>query len=463
MSGRPGQQLDGHVCVVGGGLAGTAAAIALADAGARVTLLESRRELGGVASSIRHGDVLADTGQHVFLRCYTHYRRLLDRLGTARDTELQDRFTVAVLVPGRSPHTLVRSRLPAPLHLLPALTGYRLLSPGQRLGALRAAAALRRVDPDDPGNDELSFGGWLTAHGQSPATVRRLWDLIAVAALNVASRRASLALAARVFRTGLLEDACAGDIGRSRIPLSRLHGEAARRQLSRLGARVHTLARVQRIRPDRGGFVVTAATGELGAASSELAADAVVLAVPHRVAAKLVPAGAVSEPGRWSYLGSSPIVNVHLWFESAVIDLPFAAAVDSPTQWIFNRSGSDADGGQYLVVSLSAADQQITRPAVDLIKEQLGALAELLPAARHARIRDAFVTREPHATFRPVPGTRTLRPAPATALPGLALAGAWTATGWPDTMEGAVRSGEQAAEVVAGHLTSHHLTRKAPL
>jgi squalene-associated FAD-dependent desaturase len=439
----------GHrdVCVVGGGLAGIAAALRLVEAGMRVTLLEARPDLGGATYSFRRDGMVVDTGQHVFLRCYRSYRQLLDRLGTSGDTHLQDRFAVPVLVPGRSPHMLARRQLPAPVHLLPSLAGYRLLSPTERLAAIRAAAALRRVDPDATATDERTFGDWLTEHGQSRRAVRRLWDLVTVAALNLPSDQASLALAARVFRTGLLEAAGAGDIGRPRVPLAELHAAPARRLMHRLGVRVHTRAKVEWIREDAGEF-------RIGVAGSDVSADAVVLATPHPAAARLVPPAAAPDADRWQRLGSSPIVNVHLRYATPVTDLPFAAAVDSPAQWIFDRSEPGMGGQQHLVVSLSAATDLIDRPAADLIAVQRAAVAELFPAARHTPVRDAFVTREPRATFRQAPGTRTYRPRAATRLPGLAMAGAWTDTGWPDTMEGAVVSGNDAADVVARHLVS---------
>lgn len=451
MTGPSGAPHGGGVCVIGGGLAGIAAAVRLADLGLPVTLLESRPELGGATYSFRRAGLTVDTGQHVFLRCYHAYRGLLDRLGVAGHTDLQPRFTVPVLLPGRAPHLLARRRLPAPAHLLPALAAYRLLAPARRLAAVRAAAALRHVDPDRPENDARSFGDWLAEHGQDAHAVRRLWDLVTVAALNLPSAQASLALAARVFRTGLLDAADAGDIGRPLVPLTDLHAVPARRLLRRLGARVHTRARVRWLRPEPTGFRV-------GVDSGELTADAVVLAVPHQVAAKLVPPGAAPGAVDWPRLGAAPIVNVHLRYARPITHLAMAAAVESPAQWIFTRSGWDGDE-QHVVVSLSAADAEIERPAAELVATQRAALAALFPAARHTPVRDAFVTREPRATFRQAPGTRAYRPAAATRLPGLVLAGAWTDTGWPDTMEGAVRSGRQAADVVARQLASrprHH-------
>ncbi|MER7274030.1 hydroxysqualene dehydroxylase HpnE [Dactylosporangium sp. NPDC000244] len=443
------------VCVVGGGLAGITAATLLADAGARVTLVERRTELGGATYSIDHDGLVVDTGQHVFLRCYERYRALLDRLGSADLARIQPRFRVPVLSHGRAPHVLARTPgLPAPAHLLPALARYRLLDARERLRAIGAAGALRTVDPDDAATDQRSFGQWLAEHGQGSRAVRRLWDLITIAALNTPAQDASLALAARVFRTGLLERAGAGDIGRPLVPLADLHGRPAHRLLTGLGVRVATGSRAERIRPDGTGFrVVTGGTGGR-AAQDEILADAVVLAVPPQAAARLVPPAAGAARDDWDRLGSSPIVNVHLRYDSAVTRLPFAAAVESPAQWIFDRTPASMSGEQYLVVSISAADDTIAAPAARLTAVCADAVAGLLPAARSARLLDAFVTREPRATFRQAPGTRALRPGAATRVPGLVLAGAWTDTGWPDTMEGAVRSGHRAADVVLAHLAS---------
>jgi hydroxysqualene dehydroxylase len=445
----------GGVCVIGGGLAGIAAAVRLSDLGLRVTVLESRPELGGATYSFRRGGRTVDTGQHVFLRCYGAYRGLLDRLGATGHIDLQPRFAVPVLLAGRAPHVLARRRLPAPAHLLPALAGYRLLNPAERLAAVRACAALRHVDPDRTDTDTRSFGAWLADHGQGERSIRRLWDLITVAALNAPCAHASLALAARVFRTGLLDSSDAADIGRPRVPLIDLHAVPARRLLDRLGARVHARARVRVIQPEPGGF-------RIGLSDGEVVADAVVLAVPHQAATSLVPPAAAPSTGSWHRLGAAPIVNVHLCYARRVTRLTMAAAVESAAQWIFDRS-EPGDDEQHLVVSLSAAQAEIELPATELVSRQRTALAELFPAARDTPVRDAFVTREPRATFRQAAGTRRYRPAPTTRLPGLVLAGAWTDTGWPDTMEGAVRSGREAADTLARQLVSQprHLAEAA--
>jgi protoporphyrinogen oxidase len=180
-----------------------------------------------------------------------------------------------------------------------------------------------------------------------------------------------------------------------------------------------------------------------------LRADGVVLAVPPYVASRLVPDSAGSAAATWPELGTSPIINVHVIYDRKVMDLPFAAAVDSPVQWVFDRTDISGFGksnrGQYLAISLSAAEPYVDVPAAKLREMFVPALAGLLPAAQDARVSEFFVTRERRATFRQEPGCGRLRPRAATALPGLTLAGAWTDTGWPDTMEGAVRSGLNAA------------------
>ncbi len=435
-----------RVVVVGGGLAGITAALRCADAGCAVTLFEARPQLGGLTHSFRRGDLDVDNGQHVFLRCCTSYQALLRRLGVADRVALQPRLSIPVGSPGRArPAWLRRTGLPAPTHLAGSLLRYAPLRPRERLRFIRAALALRRVDPADPATDEQSFGDWLTAHGQSPHAIRALWDLVGMATLNATAAQASLALAATVFQIGLLTHAPAADIGWSLVPLRDLHGEPARTSLEAAGAAVRTGTRVEVVE-SRGNRWLIGVRGE------EHMADQVVVTVPPDTAERLLPPGSLPLPGGWSArLGSSPIVNVHVVYDRRVLTESFLAGVDSPVQWVFDRTRqSGLTTGQYLAVSLSAADDVIDVSVARLRERLLPALEALLPAARTAQVRDFFVTRERHATFRPAPGTARLRPPAATALPGLWLAGAWTATGWPATMEGAVRSGEAAAAGVLG-------------
>jgi squalene-associated FAD-dependent desaturase len=438
--------------VIGGGLAGISAAAELCDAGLAVTLLEARPRLGGATCSFARRDLTIDNGQHVFLRCCTSYRQLLDRLGGTGSVWLQDKFDVTVLG-GPRPARLRRNGLPGPLHMAMSLARYRPLSVAERLQVARAAAAMRFVNPAGRGVDEVSLGDWLARHGQGEHTRRALWDLFIVSALNVAGDAASLSLAATVARTALLGRRAAADIGVPAVPLGRLHGEAAGQLLGGLGARVRTGAKVTALRPDpESGWIVEHDGGEL-------TADAVVLAVPAAAAARLAPPELAASAARWPALGWSPIVNVHVIYDRKVTDLPMAAAIDSPVQWVFDKTDSAGlQTGQYLAISLYAADGYVDVPAAALREQFVPELAKLFPAAARASITDFFVTRERRATFRQVPGTAALRPAQATQLPGLALAGAWTDTGWPDTMEGAVRSGKAAARhILAPHILEGHL------
>jgi predicted NAD/FAD-binding protein len=241
--------------VIGGGLAGITAAIALANAGHEVTLLEAKPRLGGATMSFTRDGLVIDTGQHVFLRCCTAYRGLLDRLGVAAHAPLQPRFDVPVLAPGKGA-ALRRRRLPAPFHMLPALFGYPFLNTAQRLRLSRAALAFRRLNPADQKTDETRLGDWLAAHGQDERTRRVLWDLFSVSSLNVPGDDASLALAAVVVQTGLLGKADAADIGVPARPLGELHGTAAARLLAERGAEVRLSTKVTSIEQAGDEFVI---------------------------------------------------------------------------------------------------------------------------------------------------------------------------------------------------------------
>ncbi|WP_328492759.1 hydroxysqualene dehydroxylase HpnE [Streptomyces sp. NBC_00414] len=437
--------------VVGGGLAGTTAALALADAGLRVTLLEGRPRLGGLAFSFQRDGLTVDNGQHVYLRCCTAYRWFLDRVDGARLAPLQDRLDVPVLdadaPPGRRLGRIGRTALPVPLHLARSLATYPHLSLAERAKVGRAALALKGLDLADPALDTRSFGGWLTAHGQSDRAIEALWDLVGVATLNAVAGDTSLGLAAMVFKTGLLSDPGAADIGWARVPLGELHDRLARKALDSAGVRTEVRTRVTSISQHENGRWSVSVPGET------LDADTVVLAVPQREAHDLLPEGALDAPERLLEIGTAPILNIHVVYDRKVLSTPFFAALGSPVQWVFDRTeASGLKEGQYLALSQSAAQDEIDTPVAALRKRYLPELERLLPHTRDARVRDFFVTRERTATFAPTPGVGRLRPGARTKAPGLYLAGAWTATGWPATMESAVRSGVSAADAALGAL-----------
>ncbi|KIF71310.1 phytoene dehydrogenase [Streptomyces sp. AcH 505] len=445
---------SGHAVVIGGGLAGITAALQLADAGVRVTLVEGRPRLGGLAFSFRRGELTVDNGQHVYLRCCTAYRWFLDRVDGAGLAPLQDRLDVPVLDVGRPEPKLGRLRrnaLPVPLHLAAGLARYPHLSLAERASVGRAALALKGLDLADPALDDTDFGSWLGRHGQSQRTIEALWDLVGVATLNATAPHSSLALAAMVFKTGLLSEPGAADIGWARVPLGELHDTLARKALDSAGVRTELRTRVNAVtRATDGGWYVDTDGERLEAAT-------VVLAVAQRETHALLPEGALDRPGDLLDIGTAPILNVHVVYDRKVLRRPFFAALGSPVQWVFDRT--DASGlteGQYLAVSQSAAQDEIDTPVSELRARYLPELERLLPAARGAEVRDFFVTRERTATFAPTPGVGRLRPAARTNAPGLFLAGAWTATGWPATMEGAVRSGFSAAGAALSELGHPH-------
>lgn len=441
--------------VVGGGLAGITAALVLAERGWAVTLVEARPRLGGRATSYRRGELTVDNGQHVFLRCCTAYRGLLERLGAGPETgltRLQEKLDIPIK--SAADGTVARLRrngMPAPLHLALALGGYGLLPLRDRARLGGTALALRRTDPASAAVDEQGFGPFLRKHHQSKAAVDRLWSVISTATLNINPDDASLALAAKVFRTGLLERADGSDLGYALVPLGQIHDELARKALDVAGVTVLDSTKVE---PLADGSPTAVAVTDRSGERTQLPADAVVLAVPHDVAAALLPKP--HHPTEFERLGHSPILNIHVRYDRPVLDEPFLAAVDSRTQWIFDRtkaSGVGGPAGSYLAITVSAADEIAETPTKELSELFEAELATLLPKAREARVEEVFVTREQHATFRQERGSAALRPGPATGMPGVYLAGAWTATGWPDTMESAVRSGINAARLVVDQTT----------
>jgi squalene-associated FAD-dependent desaturase len=463
-----------RVVVIGGGLAGITAALDCADAGARVTLVEVRRRLGGAAYSFERDGMRLDNGQHVFLRCCTAYRALLARFGSERHVAVQERLEIPVMSPGRATVVLRRGTLPPPLHLAGALARYPFLKPAQRFSAALAARALSALDPSDPELDRRTLGDWLGDLGQNEQSLAALWDLIALPTLNLRAAEASLALGAFVFQRGLLASADAGDIGFHVGTLADVIGDPAEAALRDAGVEFRLGWRAQRVRRVDGGFEVERGSGvaraepedeelaQAGDADTDadtdadanagdgLGADAVIVALPHARAAGLIepllPQHAQSIRG----LGSAPIVNLHVVYDRVVCEQPFAAGVGTPVQYLFDRSAAAGapPGCQYLAVSLSGADREM-QMSVDALREQyLPAIEQLLPGARGAQVESFLATREHAATFRAVPGTAALRPGPNTGIAGFALAGTWTATGWPATLESAVLSGHAAARNV---------------
>lgn len=431
--------------VIGGGLAGITAACELADAGHRVTLYEKRPFLGGRSYSYtdKATGTEVDNGQHVFLGCCTEYIRLLERLDVRDRAYLQKRFRVPVVDKVWGTSILTSSPFPPPLHLGPSLVGYKSLTPADKARAGIALAGILRTDrAKHPELDDITFDAWLRRHGQSPHAISCLWNLIVQPTLNDDASHVSADLALMVFQEGFLGSRDGANVGWAKVGLSTLVGEAARRYLEARGGEVNLNEGIRGIEIGGGHAVVRTE-------SDAIQPDVVVLAVPAQDAPELLPDTAMSDPffARIRRIETSPIVNVHLWYDRPVWDRRFAAFLNTPVQWVFNKSrlwGLEEDG-QYLDISLSGAHDYIDMPNADILQLFAKEMFALFPATRGADLTRALVVKQRDATFAARPGVARLRPTHSTPIPNLFLAGDWIATGWPATMESAVRSGLLAA------------------
>ena len=409
--------------VVGGGLAGLAAALDLVDGGHEVTLLEARPTIGGAVQTLpeREGDPPPppDNGQHIALGCCTEYLLFLHRVGQGGSV-LRTELALPVLDEGREA-TLGAGAL--------ALLRYRHLPFRERLTVARVARRVGRLDPDR--HDDVTFADLLRTLGQSDEAIERFWDVFMRPALNIRSEEASAALAIFTVRTALLGGRGASDLVLPTAPLGAMHGDAAERTLRTAGADVRLRTRAAAL---EGGAVVLAD-------GTRFEADGVVVAVPPAESAALL---GEPDPG----LEDSPIVSVHLLFDRKLLDRPLAALLGSPAHWIFDRgrlTGHEPERGQYLTVVASGVPDLAATRGRDLVELMTREVTGRLGVAELLWSR---VSREPAATFAGRPGQAALRPGPETGRPDVVRAGAWTATGWPATMEGAIRSGRRAAALL---------------
>jgi len=435
-----------RVVVVGGGFAGMAAACRLAGDGHEVVVLEAAARLGGRAASFeRRGETL-DHGHHVLLRACTAAQGFLERIGASHAVSFQDSLAIPLLFDGE--RTVLRSwPLPGPTHLLPALLGYRPLSGRERLAAARAGLTLWALRS----SREETFADWLRRHRQTERIIRRFWDPIVIATLNAPAEAVSLAAARHVFREAFFVPH-GEDMGLFTVPLDDVF-QAARSYLEARGGIVELGSPAEAVSVSG-----ESARGIRLADGREIGADAVIIAVPPDALAELTSGVPELDPavGAAQRLEWAPIVNVHLAFDRKVLSDPFAIAIDSRVQVIFSRGGGAAEHGrQSLVLSQGAAAEWIDRPDDEVVGRLTQALRDLLPAARDAVLLDSLVLRHRQATFVPAPGSGALRPKARTPIAGLYLAGDWTATGWPSTIESAVLSGIYAAAAAEGDAAAH--------
>ncbi len=443
-----------RVAVVGAGLAGCAAALRLKEAGAHVELFERSRLLGGRATSFELDGVEVDNGQHVFLACCDEFMRFARSVGMEKQLRLQDRFDARILSRDGVTGRLRAANLPAPLHLLPSFATYAHLGLREKLRIARALASVtlspaplchpersdtelgeversRRTDKARTSNTE-TFEAWLQRNHQGVAERRAFWDPFFIPALNAPFDRVGAADAMFVLRTAFLRDASAARFGFSTVPLARFAEAAA----ARLDA-VHLSTAVLSVTPDNGGVTLSSGVTLSLSKGDTAHFDAVVLAVPPRQVAKLLGDASAYSVENLDAYDPYPIIDVHLWHDGGSIGLDFAAALDSPLQWIFEKTPG------YLCCSFSAAQEYLLLPTVELEAFAWREVQAFLPALREAKLLRSAVTRNPEATWLPRVGVQ--RTSQHTSHPAIAVAGSWTDTGWPDTMESAVRSGVVAA------------------
>lgn len=432
--------------MVGGGLAGIAAALALADAARPVTLIERRPFLGGRAFSFLDPDSgeEIDNGQHVLVGACTRLRAFLDRIDAPKGAfERQTRLGLTLLENDGREARLAAVRLPGPLHLAAAALKYGHLKPRERVSVIRDVRRLAQLDEarlaaleDEP------LGTWLARRRVSRAAVRAFWDPLVRPALNIVADDANTPLVAAFVRRALWAPDDAAAMWLPRVGLSRALGEPGHRALTASGVDVRLATRTETIEIRSG-----AVCGVRLASGESIPANRVVSALPPRQAQRVVPPEARPDHG-FEAVGRSAIVNVYLWYDRPVLRTPMAGVLDPELQWVFDRRhllGPGSDGAHCVGVTLSAADAWLDIGKDTIVSRCDTAMARVFGARRGARLLRSAVVKDPAATFRAGPGVNRLRPPTATAVDGLLLAGDWIATGWPATMEGAVRSGERAA------------------
>lgn len=444
-------QAIADIAIVGGGLAGLSAACALAESGYRVHLIERKPYVGGRASSYEHpgtGEVV-DNCQHILLGCCTNLIGFYRQLGVEEKIRWFERITF--LTPGGGSSVLSPAALPAPLHQSLSFLSASMLSLGDKLAIVRGMTAFLHGVPADDGED---FQHWLLRHGQTRRAIDRFWNPVLISALNDNLDRVSVHYAGMVFRSAFMQSAQGGRMGVPTIPLSELYGHAVEFILSR-GGRISLRTSLTGVTREGSG-----SRYQLHSEGGSIEADSVLLALPFESMQTLLPAMPPASNGyaaglaqRMSRFEHSPITGIHLWFDRTITTMPHAVLLDTTIQWMYNKSilqpeTRAKDSGSYLELVVSASNSLVQKSRQQIIELALRELAQFFPVVLEAKLLKATVVKEVRATFSVTPGLDAYRPENVTGWPGIFLAGDWTNTGWPSTMEGAVRSGYLAAEAL---------------
>jgi zeta-carotene desaturase len=427
--------MPGSVAIIGGGLAGLATAAALGGAGYRVTLLEARPFLGGRATSYPvpagSGETVEtiDNCQHILLRCCVNLLDFYARLGVADRIRFHKEFFF--IEPGGRISKMQAGLLPAPLHFSGCFPGLKFLSLSDKAAIARGLLALRRDYRTRNDLDRITMLGWLRERRQTAGAISRFWRQVLVSAINEDLDRMSALHGFQVFWLGFLARSDSYQMGVPAVPLGALYGEDAWRALPNVELQLR--CPVDEIVFDDH----RAAAAKLG--GNSIRADYFVSAVPFERLSAIAPQLGIDT----SSFEHSPITGIHLWFDRPITDLPHATLLDRTLQWMFNKGD-----GRYVQLVVSASRTLVPMPRNEIIELAVRELGEFFPGVREAKLEKAHVVKEVRATFSAAPGLEARRPGPRTIARNLFLAGDWTASGWPATMEGAVRSGYIAAEAV---------------
>ena len=440
--------------VIGGGLAGLSAGVALAEAGWRVRLFEQRPYLGGRATSyvLPDGEHV-DNCQHVTLGCCTNLEDFYRRVGSENKIKFFDRLLFQD--PQGRIGIMQAGILPAPLHMTGSFLTFAPLTTADKTSIGRALLDILRGQGRTPDLDTaggISMLEWLRRRNQTPGAIERFWRVVLVSALDEELDRTDACFGVDVFWKGFLCNRTGYRMGVPSVPLAQLY-DGCKSEIERRGGEVNLRMPVRAIQCDR-----EALTGVEFDNQRRETADAYVFAIPHQALAELLPPAIMEREPRLARIGQikvSPITGVHFWFDREVMREPFVTLLDTTTQWIFNKTklygegnGSRPETGQYLQLVISASYNLLQKSRQEIVDLCLAEVRQALPQSRDAKLVKSTVIKEAAATFSPEPGVDELRPSQHTAVKGLYLAGDWTATGWPATMEGAVRSGYLAAEAL---------------
>jgi zeta-carotene desaturase len=431
--------------IIGGGLAGIAAALRLAQAGQSVTLVETRMRLGGRATSFDDPatDDLLDNCQHVLLRCCTNLIDLYERLGMADQIEWHKRFyfcNAEGLI-----DQMQADDLPAPLHLTTSMMGFKGMSLSEKFAISQGMLAVMKTGVLGRKKwHHRSFADWLTEHKQPAGAIQKFWACVTISALNEQPKNMAADYALQVFQEAFCANDSAYYMGLPKVPLVKLY-DTAQTVIEQTGGRVCLRCSAEKL-PHENGRITGLKLGD----GTHLTADHYLCTVPFDRLAKLCDADLHKADQRLQHLGEfgvSPIVGIHIWFSHVVMDLPHMALTQSPLHWIFNK-GTDGAGWQHLHGVISAADDLMALTAEQIKELVVSEMRKVLPKVDNLEPVHCRVVKEKRATFRLSPGVDDIRPKAAGAVGNLYLAGDWTDSGWPATMEGAVRSGYRAAGAI---------------